>query len=736
MKPVRNVKLSYQVLVAASNTDAFIIHSLDKHLDFKTLRKVHARIISDPKLCSDTSLAIKLMRAYAVCGKPDVTRKVFDRIPDRNNVVCNVMIRSYVNNHLYEDAISMYKSTLASGVMPDHYTFPCVLKACSASDNIQFGVQMHSPALKKGLDLTMFTGNGLIAMYGKCGKLVEARQVFDEMPCRDIVSWNSMVAGYAQNGRFDEALEVCKEMELLCVKHDSGTMASLSPAVTNTSMENVMFVKKIFSNMARKELVAWNVMIAMYTNNSMSTEAVGLYSQMEAQGIEPDTITIASVLPACGDLSALSLGKRIHQYIELKRLQPNMSVENALIDMYAKCGCLLEARKVFEEMQMKDVISWTSMMSAYGRSGKGQEAIELFSKMQGLGLVPDSIAFVSILSACSHAGLLSEGSDYYTLMTEKYHIVPRLEHFCCMVDLLGRAGRVDEAYAHIKQMSMEPNDRVWGALLNACHVYNNMDIGVVAADHLFQLAPQQCGYYVMLSNIYAKAGRWKDVTLVRSMMKERGITKIPGVSNVELRDQVHTFLAGDRSHQQSKEIYEELDILVGKMKEAGYIPKTDTAMHDVEEEEKENHLVFHSEKLAIVFAIINTEPWTPIRVTKNLRVCEDCHVAIKFISKITERRITVRDTNRYHHFENGSCSCGDYCSCEDLRVDDLLPQSPGLRTRDSKLIRKSERVSVKVRGTCRRKIHERIITTVVGLRRKPRKKTNFKSWESTRDPPV
>ncbi|KAL8519233.1 hypothetical protein ACS0TY_010246 [Phlomoides rotata] len=657
MNPIKcSTKLSRHVLMALTS----IIQILDKSPDIKTLKKIHARIISDPHLCSDTSLAIKLMRAYAACGKPNVTRKVFDKIPERNNVICNVMIRSYVNNHFYEDAILMYKSTLASGVAPDHYTFPCVLKACSASDNVRFGVQMHCPAVKKGLDLTLFTGNGLIAMYGKCGKLVDARQVFDEMPYKDIVSWNSMVAGYAQNGRFDEALEVCKEMELLGIKPDSGTMASLSPAVTDTSEENVLFVKKIFSNMAKKELVAWNVMIAMYMNNSMSSEAVDVYSQMEARGIEPDAITIASVLPACGDLSAVSLGQRIHEYIERKRLRSNLSLENALIDMYAKCGSLIEARKVFDEMQIKDVISWTSMMSAYGRSGKGHEAIELFSKMQELGLAPDSIAFVSILSACSHAGLLSEGQEYYRLMIEEYHIVPRLEHSTCMVDLLGRAGRIDEAYAHIKQMNVEPNERVWGALLSACHVYNDMDIGVLAADHLFQLAPQQSGYYVLLSNIYAKARRWKDVTLVRSIMKERGIKKIPGVSNVELRDQVHTFLAGDRYHPQSKEIYEELDVLLGKIKEAGYIPITDTALHDVEEEEKENHLVVHSEKLAIVFAIINTEPGMLIRVTKNLRVCEDCHVAIKFISKITERQITVRDTNRYHHFENGVCSCGDY----------------------------------------------------------------------------
>ncbi|PIN03651.1 hypothetical protein CDL12_23822 [Handroanthus impetiginosus] len=636
MKPIRNPnKLPRHVLTVTQSTKALIIQALDKSPAIKTLKRLHSRIISDPNLCSDSSLVIKLMRAYAAYKK-------------------------YVNNHFYKAAILTYKSMLAAGVTPDHYTLPCVLKACLALDDLRFGLQIHCPPVKNGLDLALFTGNGLVVMYGKCGNLVEARRVLDEMPYRDIISWNSMVAGCAQNRRFDEALEVCKEMESLGVRPDPGTMASLSPGVTTTSAENIMFVKKIFLDMAKEELVAWNVMIAVYANNSMSTEAIDLYLQMEANGIEPDAITIASVLPACGDLCAISLGKQIHEYVEVKRLLLNLLIENALIDMYAKCRCLLEARKVFDEMQIKDVISWTSMMSAYGRSGKGHEAVELFSKMQCSGLVPDLIAFVSILSACSHAGLLSEGRNYYKLMTGKYKIVPRLEHFTCMVDLLGRAGRVAEAYDHIKQMPMEPNDRVWGALLNACHVYSNTDIGVIVADCLFQLAPQQSGYYVLLSNIHAKAGRWKDVTIVRSIMKGRGIKKMPGVGNVELHNHIHTFLSGDRSHPQSDKIYEELDILVGKMKEVGYVPKTGTTLHDVEEEVKENHLVVHSEKLAIVFAFINTEPRTLIRVTKNLRVCEDCHIAIKFISAITERPIIARDMNRYHHFENGIYSCGDY----------------------------------------------------------------------------
>lgn len=601
------------------------------------------------------------MRAYSACGEPGLVRKVFDEIPERNVVFYNVMIRSYVNNHWYNDALVVFRDMVNAGFRPDNYTYPCVLKACSCSDNLGFGLQLHGAVVKSRMDLNVFVGNGLIAMYGKCGCLLEAQRVLDEMPRRDVVSWNSMVVGYAQNMKFDDALEVCREMGDLGQKPDGGTMASLMPAVTNTSPDNVLYVEEIFVNLEKKSLISWNVMITVYMKNSIPEKAVDLYLQMEKGGMEPDAITCASVLPACGDLSALLLGRRIHEYVERKKLCPNLLLENSLIDMYARCGCLEDAKRVFDRMKFRDVASWTSLISAYGMTGQGLNAVALFTEMQSSGLNPDAIAFVAILSACGHSGLLDEGKIYFKQMTDDYNITPRIEHFACFVDLLGRAGQVEEAYNVIKQMPIEPNERVWGALLSSCRVYSNMDIGLLAADNLLQLSPEQSGYYVLLSNIYAKASRWKEVTEIRSLMRRRKIRKMPGISNVELNNQVHTFLAGDTSHPQSKEIYEELGVLVGKMKELGYVPETDSALHDVEEEDKECHLAVHSEKLAIVFALLNTQQQeSPIRITKNLRVCGDCHIAAKLISKIVEREIVVRDTNRFHHFKDGVCSCGDY----------------------------------------------------------------------------
>ncbi|KAE8724038.1 putative pentatricopeptide repeat-containing protein [Hibiscus syriacus] len=471
-------------------------------------------------------------------------------------------------------------------------------------------------------------------MYSKCRCLVQARRAFDEMPIRDVVSWNSMVSGYAQNECFDQALDVCREMKLLRIKPDAGTMSSLLPAVTNTSSDNISFVKEMFSKLARKSIVSWNVMISIFVNNSLSSEAVDLYSQMEAYDE--------------------------FMNINRKNLLPNLALENALIDMYAKCGCLKGAKAVFDQMKFRDIVSWTSMISAYGMSGQGDKAMSLFSNMQNSGLPPDSIAFVSVLSACSHAGLLEQGWHFFNLMTDQHKIFPRVEHFACMVDLLGRSGQVEEAYNFIRKMPIEPTERIWGTLLGACWMHCNMNIGLLAADHLFRLASEPSGYYVLLSNIYAKAGRWEDVTTVRSIMKSKGIKKMAGASNTEIDNQIYTFLAGDQSHPQSREIYKKLDFLVRKMKEAGYVPETLSALHDVEEEDKEGHLVVHSEKLAIVFAILNTKPGTPIRITKNLRICGDCHVAAKLISQITEREIIVRDTYRFHHFQTGVCSCGDY----------------------------------------------------------------------------
>jgi pentatricopeptide repeat protein len=328
--------------------------------------------------------------------------------------------------------------------------------------------------------------------------------------------------------------------------------------------------------------------------------------------------------------------------------------------MYAKCGRIGVARQVFDKMSSRDVGSWNAMILGYGIHGQGEDAVALFSQMQQTGTKPDHITFTAVLTACSHAGLVDQGWQYFECMKSDYGLVPKLEHYACLVDLLGRAGHLDEAHDIIKKMPLEPQSNVWGALLGACRIHGNIELGEQAAKHLFKLEPNNAGYYVLLSNIYAEAGRWEEVAKLRTMMKEREVKKQPGCSFIEVNREVQSFLVRDKTHPQSEKIYATLENVYGQMKKAGYVPNTNLVLHDVEEEMKEDILCSHSEKLAISFGIINTSPGTPIRIMKNLRVCRDCHNATKFICKIVGREIIVRDANRFHHFTNGLCSCGDH----------------------------------------------------------------------------
>ncbi|XP_066383248.1 putative pentatricopeptide repeat-containing protein At3g49142 [Miscanthus floridulus] len=637
-----------------------------------SLRAAHARllVLLHPSHPSAAHASVKLIQAYAACSALRLAHAVLESCSSspggssRTTTVCfNVLIRALTAASLHRDALVLFASMRPRGpaCFPDHYTYPLALKSCTASNDLLLGLQIHSAVVKLRLDANAYVAHSAICMYARCGRPEDAYRVFDGMPHRDVVSWNAMIAGFARAGLFHRAIEVFKQFVVLQGSMpDAGTMAGILPAMGNAKSDDIAFVRGVFDHMQFKELISWNAMLAVYANNGYHVKAVELFMLMEKDEVEPGSVTLATILPPCGELSAFSVGKRIHGIIKRKNMCPNLLLENALVDMYASCGCLKDAREVFDSMSVRDVISWTSIISAYGKHGHGREAVDLFEKMLGEGLKPDSIAFVAVLAACSHAGLLDDGKRYFDSMTSRYHITPKAEHYTCMVDLLGRAGCISEAYDFITTMLIEPNERVWGALLQACRIHSNMDIGLVAADNLFRLVPEQTGYYVLLSNMYARAGRWADVTSVRSVMVNKGIKKFPGTSIVELGDRVHTFHIGDRCHPQSEMIYQKLDELLGKIRRMGYNPEVEATLHDVEEEDKEGHLSVHSEKLAIAFLLLNTGPGTTIRVTMNLRTCSDCHFAAKLISVITSREIILKDTNRIHHIVQGVCSCGDY----------------------------------------------------------------------------
>ena len=508
---------------------------------------------------------------------------------------------------------------LSEGVEPNCFTFSAVLKVCPLGP----GKALHCQAIKFGFDSDLYVRTGLVDVYARAGDVWSAQHLFDTMPEKSLVSLTAMLTCFAKHGKLDEA-------------------------------------RVLFDGMRKRDVVCWNVMIDGYTQHGMPNEALFLFRKMLRARVKPNEVTVLSLLSACGQLGALESGKWLHTYMANNGIRINVHVGTALIDMYCRCGSVEDARLVFDRIQDKDVVAWNSMIIGYAIHGFSQDALELFNGMRKIGYQPTDITFIGILSACAHAGWVSEGLEFFRSMKDEYGIKPKIEHYGCMVNLLSRAGHLEEAYELIKNMKIDPDPVLWGTLLGACRLHDNAALGEEIAEFLVRHDLANSGTYILLSNIYAAAGNWEGVARVRTLMKESGIQKEPGCSSIEVNNKVHEFLAGDKKHPKSKEIYVMLEEINGWLKAHGYTPQTDIVLHDLGERQKEQSLEVHSEKLAIAFGLISTKPRTTITIVKNLRVCLDCHGVTKLISKITGRKIIMRDRNRFHHFVNGSCSCGDY----------------------------------------------------------------------------
>ncbi|URE16655.1 PPR repeat [Musa troglodytarum] len=417
--------------------------------------------------------------------------------------------------------------------------------------------------------------------------------------------------------------------------------------------------KRLFDEMPDRSVVTWTTMIGALAQNGHPEEALALFRRMLEERVRPNRATFLTVMPCVIRLASLRHAQLIHGFAIRSLLIEDLMVETAVIDSYVRRGSLNSARRIFDQMREKNLVTWSIMISGYGMHGRGVEVLELFNRMKCL-MKPDHITFVSVLSACSHAGLIDEGWQCFNSMTTEFGIVAHSEHYACMVDLLGRAGQLEKAREFIEKMPIKPDCSVWGSLLGACRIHPDAKITELAATSLFELDPQNSGRYILLSNIYTSLGKIEEAHSIRVLMRKRGVKKIAGYTVIELNNKLYKFLVGDCSNPQSDLIYRELERLMDRIKEAGYVPNTNFALHDVEEETQVKSLYMHSEKLAIVFGLINTRPESTIRVHKNLRVCGDCHTATKFISKVTKRKIVMRDSHRFHHFSDGECSCGDY----------------------------------------------------------------------------
>ena len=512
--------------------------------------------------------------------------------------------------------------------------------------------------------------------------------MFDQMPRRNVVSFTAMISSLTNRKRYEEALVLLLLMQREGIRPNMYTFSSILKAcdelktlwsihcsIVKNGLESDVFVRssltdvyakfgdlesgyKVFKEMVTRDLVVWNSIIGGFAQTGDGSRAIDLFIDMKRSGFLANQGTLTSVLRACTGMVLLEMGKQVH--VHVLKYKRDLILNNALLDMYCKCGSLEEAEAVFKRMTEKDVISWSTMISGLAQNGRSLEALQLFQSMEVVGPKPNYITIVGVLFACSHAGLVDKGWYYFRSMKKLFNIEPGREHYGCMVDLLARAGKLQQAVDFIKEMDFEPDVVIWRTLLGACRVHKEVNLASYAAQEVLKREPGDEGTYILLSNIYADSRRWNDVEHLRRFMRDRGVRKEPGRSWIEIGKEIHVFTVGELSHPQGDRIRKELNRLISRIKEVGYVPDTEFVLHDLGREQKEELLRSHSEKLAIAFGLMNSTEGKPIRVMKNLRICGDCHAFAKLVAKTEGKTIVIRDPVRFHHFQDGTCSCRDY----------------------------------------------------------------------------
>lgn len=587
----------------------------------------------------DVVLGNSILDLYLKCKVFEYAKRLFELMNERDVVSWNIMIGAYLRAGDVERSLDMFRklpykdivswNTIVDGLMQCGYerhaleqlycmveygtefsavSFSIALMLASSLSLVELGRQLHGMVLHFGFDSDGFIRSSLVEMYSKCGRLDKASIILRDVPL-----------DFLRKGNFGVT---CKE--------------------------------------PKAGIVSWASMVSGYVWNGKYEDGLKTFRLMVRELTVVDIRTVTTVISACANAGILEYGRHVHAYIQKIGHRIDAYVASSLIDMYSKSGSLDDAWMIFKQINEPNIVLWTSMISGCALHGQGRQAIGLFEEMLNEGIIPNEVTFLGVLNACTHAGLLEEGCRYFRMMKHAYGINPGVEHCTSMVDLYGRAGRLIDTKNFIFENGISPLTSVWRSFLSSCRLHKNVEMGKWVSEMLLQVAPSDPGAYVLLSNMCASNHRWDEAARVRSLMHQRGIKKQPGQSWIQLKDQIHTFVMGDRSHPQDKEIYSYLDILIGRLKEIGYSLDVKLVMQDVEEEQGEVLVSHHSEKLAVVFGIINTANRTPIRIIKNLRICTDCHNFIKYASQLLDREIIVRDIHRFHQFKHGSCSCGDY----------------------------------------------------------------------------
>ncbi|KAG0483108.1 hypothetical protein HPP92_011192 [Vanilla planifolia] len=658
--------------------------------------EVHCLVVRSGLIDCKIAVSNGLVNMYSKCGAIDKAVRVFKCMNDKDQVSWNSVISGLDQNCHFEEALLFFSDMRRTGNMPSNFSIISSISSCASLEFLKTGLQIHCVASKFGFDSDISVLNSLITMYGECEALPECWKIFRSMPDYDQITWNSMVGVLSSSevplevsiGLFLEMMqrgwrpnrvtfvnvltastphsvvELGKQVHGLAVKCGMFRDIAVDNAFLSlyAKSNDMISCERFFSEMSLKDEVSWNSMVAGYVHNGLLSKAMDFVWLMMHNGQNMDCFTFTTVLSACSSVAALERGMEIHAFGIRSHLESDVVVDSALVDMYSKCGRIDYAWQVFSLMPLKNEFSWNAMISGYAKHGHGSRALEIFNMMQNSNLMPDHVTFVGVLSACSHSGFVEQGLYYFESMSSRYRLVPRIEHYSCVVDLLGRAGRVDKMEEFVSRMPMSPNILIWRTILGACcrskqGIHTNLF--KKASEILLELEPDNPVNYVLISNVYASKGIWEGVARARIAMKGAPMKKEAGCSWVTLKDGVHVFLAGDRQHPEKEKIYEKLHFLNHKMKEAGYVPQLEFAFYDLEAESKEELLSYHSEKLAVAFVLTRSSA-LPIRIMKNLRVCGDCHLAFCYISMIVGQKIILRDSNRFHHFSDGRCSCGDF----------------------------------------------------------------------------
>ncbi|KAF3665467.1 putative folate-biopterin transporter 8, chloroplastic-like [Capsicum annuum] len=574
-----------------------------------TTQKLHSKIIQ-LGLHQNSFIATKLISAYFTCQNPVDSRRVFDAFEHKNEFLWNILINGYAKNALFGESLNVFSQMFRCGVVPDEFTYSSIVKILGELGDLVNGRSVHGRCVRNGVVLDCVVGNSLMAMYGKCGGFQDSLKVFDEMPYRNVSSFNVVISGYmsVKEGVLDEKLwDFVKDMLFEGWEFDAFTVSMLLSLcgevkknwcygkelhcyIVRNGLEDdfvvssdvhlgcclidmyakssrVEFGRRVFDRLKRRNVFAWTAMINGYVLNGDFDEALVLFRQMQVEGVEPNKVSLISILPACCSFDRLKGGKQIHAFSTRRGLNHEVSLCNALIDMYSKSGSLSCARRVFEhDCVTKDAISWSSMVSAYSLHGNGRGAVGLYEKMLQHGMKPDRIVVVGVLSACARSGLVDEGFRIYSFAVNEYDLEPTLEMCACIVDMSGKAGQFDRALDFIKTMPMQPGPSIWGALVNASAIHGNSEVHDLAYRFLIQMEPENPSNYVSLSNLYATSQRWDVVAEVRTTMKDRGLKKFPGCSWISINTETHSFYVADKSHPCSVVIYDMLDQLILAMK--------------------------------------------------------------------------------------------------------------------------------------------------------------------------